>query len=181
MTTSQKIARKLRNMITGLALVAVLTISAWLFGIFNGKYVHHWIDERGQAQRQSDAKAVFNAAVKQDHAVDESEREMERRENLHAWLNPDTPDRKFVKERHPEAEIRLEYDDSNNIETVEMWAGGWTFKGDSLKVHALKFRAHTPEAAWFAAANWIRLHEEHDPKAIGAPSASPTSRIDVQP
>ena len=55
------------------------------------------------------------------------------------------------------------------------------FKAISLKVRVLNFHAHTPEAAWFAAANWIRLHEEHDPKAIGAPSASPTSGIEVQP
>jgi hypothetical protein len=181
MTTSKKISRKLRNMIAGLALVAVLTISAWLCGIFHGTYVQRWSDEREEAQSQADAKAVFNTAEKQKQAVDESEPEIEKREKLHAWLNPDTPDRKFVKERHPEAAIRFDHDDSNNIETVEMWAGGWSFKGESLNVHAVKFRAHTPEAAWFAAANWIRLHEEHDPKAIGAPSASPTSRIEMQP
>ena len=181
MTTSKKISRKLRNTIAGLTLVAVLTISAWLCGIFNGTYVQRWVDERKQAQLQADTKAVSNAAVKQKQAVDESERDTERREKLHAWLNPDTPDRKFVKERHPEAEIRLDHDDPNNIETVEMWASGWTLKGDSLKVRVLNFHAHTPEAAWFAAANWIRLHEEHDPKAIGAPSASPTSGIEVQP
>jgi hypothetical protein len=65
MTTSIKISRKLRNMIAGLALVAVLTISAWLCGIFNGTYVQRWRDEREEAQPQADAKAVFNAAVKQ--------------------------------------------------------------------------------------------------------------------
>jgi hypothetical protein len=181
MMTSKKISRKLQSLIAGLALVAVLTISAWLCGTFNGTYVQRWIGERQQPKRKAGSKAVFNAAAKQNQAVDESDSEMERRESLHAWLNPDTPDRKFVKERHPEAEIRLDYDGPNKIETVEIWARGWTFKGDSLKVPALKFPAHTPEAAWFAAANWIRLHEEHDSKAIGAWSAGPTSRTDVQP
>lgn len=182
MMTSKEISRKLQDIIAGLALVAVLAVFGWLWGTFNGTYVQRWIDERQHAQLKADAKAMFNVASKQKQAVDESEREVERRETLQAWLNLDTPDRKFVKERHPEAEIRLDYDGANKIETVEMWAtGGWTFKGDSLKVHALKFPAHTPEAAWFAAANWIRLHEEHDSKAIGAPSAGPTSRIDLQP